>query len=185
MNYKDTSNALRTLMSRRTYETDPATHVAQLKSESDRSSIILCAAGVEDFLTAELENHMTNLNTEERQRIFDFQGPLGTFSSKIRIAQGIGLIDRQLRKDIELVKSMRNAAAHCVDPVNFSDEPFRSAVILLCPEKYRVELLELDGRQLRTFFELTASALWRSIMGKEPPSVEERINTAKNASSGS
>ena len=53
---------------------DPGDHIEHLINESDRSSIILHAALLEEMLVAQLEKLMPTINGDERDRLFDFEG---------------------------------------------------------------------------------------------------------------
>lgn len=124
-----------------------------------------------------LELLMPHTNSDEHSRIFGPEGPLGTFANKVRIAQAFGLFDRAMRKRIDIIRAMRNAAAHCVDPIGFDEEPFRSAVVQLAGPSTRERVGKLSDTEMRYFFELTCmgiSALINS--GEERESEEERIN---------
>ena len=76
---------------------DPKAHVQHIMGESDRAFIILHSATLEDFLLAHLEDVMPDINSDERSRLFSFEGPAGSFASRIRLAQGLGLVSRQGR----------------------------------------------------------------------------------------
>jgi hypothetical protein len=97
----------------------PKDHAKHMMEEGDRAAIILFASSIEGTLLYMLKESMPTLNSDEKDRIFNFEGPCGSFSNRIRLAQGLGLIDRQTRKHIELIKEMRNVAAHSYSRVTF------------------------------------------------------------------
>lgn len=117
MSHDSTIAALNALSKTRAYHIEGAEHADHVFRESDRVAIILSASALEHIITAALEAGMPSLSADEKSRLFGTDGPLGTFSNKIRLAQGLSLFDRAMRKRFDVVRAMRNAAAHCVTPV--------------------------------------------------------------------
>ena len=54
-----------------------------------------------------------------QESIFDSNGPLSTFSAKIKLAYSLGLIDRSSFEDLETVRRIRNRFAHTPKQVEF------------------------------------------------------------------
>ena len=69
-----------------------------LLSESDRGSVLMAAAFIEDKITQLLETYMVQNKTIQK-KIFDGNGALATFSSKIDIAFLLGLIPKNIYDD--------------------------------------------------------------------------------------
>src|ERR1700685_3395800 len=60
---------------------------------SDRAFAVIMGSIVESSLTTFLTSRLRpNLNRVQRKRLFDYQGPLGTFSAKIIVAYAMQLI---------------------------------------------------------------------------------------------
>lgn len=149
--------------------TIPATeHSQHMRGEADRSAIILLAASLEHALLHELKRKMPSLNSEEQERLFNFEGPCGSFSNRIRLAQGLGLIDRQTRKQVELIKEMRNAAAHSFLPINFETPQIRAAVTTLFPPKIRGMVEALPNAEMRQLFVLIGLLIAHAIAHNQP-----------------
>lgn len=142
---------------------EPSDHAHEVTHESDRASIILNAAVIEDMLVHRLQFLMTGINSDERDRIFNFEGPCGSFSNRIRMAQALGIIDRATRKQIEIIKEMRNVAAHSHAPVNFSTPQIREAAAALLPPHARTEVLNWQPRRVRAGFTAFALNLGRTL----------------------
>ena len=53
------------------------------------------------------------------KRLFDNNGPLGTFSAKIDFARVLDLIDAQTYRNLHAIRGMRNVFAHAEEPVRF------------------------------------------------------------------
>lgn len=64
-------------------------------------------------------------NDKEVEKLFEFNQPLGNFSNKINIAYCLGLIDRLIKKDLDLVRKVRNKFAHDLY-VTFEDPQIKS-----------------------------------------------------------
>jgi DNA-binding MltR family transcriptional regulator len=69
--------------------------------------------------------------------MFNFNGPFGTFSSRIDGAYTLGLLPKNVRADIQLVRKIRNDFAHVSKPITFKDQPIVSRCQTLC----------LDGKE--------------------------------------
>lgn len=131
---------------------DPIEHTRHIRKESDRVSILLSASMIEEALVHAIQVTMSSeLNSDERKRIFDFEGPLGSFANKIRFAQAFGHIDRPMRRKIEVVKEIRNAAAHSHEPITFDTPAVRTAVRTL---DHHASMNDWTSGTLRFFFEL-------------------------------
>lgn len=106
-------------------------YIDGLWSESDRGVIILQAGTLELLLDAMLRRKMPHLNSDERSKLFDFNGPIGTFSNKIAMANALGIISRQTMRKFDLIREMRNACAHSREHVSFKSEPIYNAIVCL------------------------------------------------------
>jgi hypothetical protein len=92
-----------------------------LSLESDRGCALMSAA----FLEVELENELKHLlvkNSKIIDKIFEFNGPLGNFSSKISMAFALGLINRNTLNELDLIRKIRNKFAHEHQPISFDNE---------------------------------------------------------------
>lgn len=98
-----------------------------LTSETDRGSVLMAAAFLDDRLKLLLAARIVN-DTKLARRAFDFNGPLGTFSSRIDFSYLLGLLPRNAQRDLHLIRSVRNKFAHNAAPIGF-DNP---DVKLLC-----------------------------------------------------
>ena len=71
--------------------------------------------------------------------LFDYDGPLGTFASKILTAYGLGIFGSNTNHDLLLIRTIRNEFAHCQLPLRF-DLPVVKAMCdhLLLPDNEQV-----------------------------------------------
>lgn len=153
MSYESVIAALKQLNKQDLLGLVPDDLVNHIKDETDRAAIILIGSSIEGGLLIMLRERMPSLNGDEGKRIFEFEGPCGSFSNRIRMAQGLGVIDRQTRKQIEIIKEMRNVAAHSYTPVTFSTPEIREAVLTLLPPHARREAETFPGILIRLAFQ--------------------------------
>jgi DNA-binding MltR family transcriptional regulator len=85
--------------------------VNEFKKESDRAAVILGASKLDQLLGMILTKHLIPCPTSTDD-LFDNNGPLGTFSSKINMCFRLGLIDSELCRAIHLTRRIRNSFAH-------------------------------------------------------------------------
>lgn len=110
-----------------------------LSDETDRGLALMAAAYIEDRLA----NLLRSFFVDDRavvNPLFEFNGPFGTFSSKIDSAYALGLLPANVRRDIHLVRKIRNSFGHEWTPLSFSDEP----IVSQCRE------FSLDGMERRS-----------------------------------
>lgn len=142
---------------------DPAEHNQQLKNESDRSTIILHGGLIEEMLVSRLGRLMPDINGDERARIFHFEGPLGSFSNRIRMSHALGIIDRPTKRKIEILKELRNVAAHCHKPMSFDLPQVRGAIAQLFHKGAEV-FDDEKGSEIRTLYSVACNSLAYVIM---------------------
>jgi hypothetical protein len=94
---------------------------SELFGESDRAKIILVSTILEDALVYRIMTSLTfKPDEKESDYIFRFDGPLGSFSSRIEIAYIFGLIDKSVAEQLHLIREMRNACAHSKYKLSFA-----------------------------------------------------------------
>jgi hypothetical protein len=95
---------------------------------NDRGAAILLAANVENALDSVL---LRVLDDSKQDDLFSFHGPLGTFSSKILMAQALELIGPETFSNLTYIRHIRNAFAHSKKPINFKTPEVKAACQLL------------------------------------------------------
>jgi DNA-binding MltR family transcriptional regulator len=83
--------------------------VETLKNESDRACAILGAAMLDHALGELVRSAMT---VEAPARLFEGYGPIASFSARIDISLGLGIVSRDEHHDLQLIRKVRNAFAH-------------------------------------------------------------------------
>jgi hypothetical protein len=109
--------------------------VRSLLKESDKGCVILVSAILEDTLEEIHEAYVTaNLtgtkspNNFFRKALTGLYGPLSNFAGKINIAYAYGLISHEEYDGLEIIRRLRNEAAHCIFEFNFQDAGVRALI---------------------------------------------------------
>ena len=95
--------------------------LAEFENESDRSIAMLAAAYLDTALRSLLEANMRD-ERKLHDRLFSPTGALGTFSSRISIAYGLGLITKSYYLSLHAIRDVRNAFAHFRRGMDFDDK---------------------------------------------------------------
>src|SRR5689334_4681663 len=88
--------------------------VETLDGESDRAFVLILAANLDEMLRMLLRNYFLDNEKEKGflDKIFENEGPLSSFSSRIRLAFALGFINQELYHDLQIVRDIRNKFAH-------------------------------------------------------------------------
>ena len=92
-----------------------------ITSESDRGAVLMSAAYLDDQLKELLAKRLVQ-DKKISRRAFDFNGPLGTFSSRIDFAYLLGILPKNARLDLHIIRAIRNQFAHYAAPLSYEDE---------------------------------------------------------------
>jgi DNA-binding MltR family transcriptional regulator len=149
------------------------TAVDDIYKESDRGAAILSATSVEDHLEWAIMQKMRPLWDDEgaRNDMFGSSGTNSTFSAKILLAYSLGIIDKDARRQIDLVREIRNACAHARMPVSF-DDPALAGITDVVAADYLSAMNRIPGAR-RHAFTLTCVGLNEYIVdGKRVPAAQ-------------
>jgi len=90
---------------------------------SDRVIAVMLSSFLEENLSRLIEKAMNpRLNSDDKSRIFGERGIAGTFSSKITTAWAFSLVGPIIRSDLDIIREIRNAAAHSRMHFSFNTE---------------------------------------------------------------
>ena len=95
-----------------------------LEHESDRG----CAIAMVSYVETQLGNLLKSRLVQNRKLIkelFDGKGALATFSSRIDMAFLLALVGDDIRKDLHLLRKIRNDFAHSPTPLVFENQKTR------------------------------------------------------------
>lgn len=121
---------------------------AEVYSGPDRAAAVVLGSFVERGMADLLASKM---NPSHIGKIFDFSGPLGTFSAKIDLAYAFNLIGPTSYHDLNLIRLLRNAFAHTRIAVNFQT----SEVVEVCKN---LKLPDEDGVKPETALRMVLPA---------------------------
>jgi hypothetical protein len=93
-----------------------------LSRQTEAGNALVVAGLVEDELEKLLLAAGRQLSNKTAKGLFGGMGPLSSFSAKIEIAYLFELIDKPVRDDLRVIKSIRNAFAHTTRFLHF-DSP--------------------------------------------------------------
>src|SRR5262249_4398325 len=82
----------------------------QLMRESDRGAALIAGAYLETILATTLRRFLVH-DENEVDQLFGENRPLGSFSSCIRMAYCLGLIGPGIRRDLDIIRGIRNEFA--------------------------------------------------------------------------
>jgi len=145
------------------YDQPSAVYVKRLKGESDRGVLVLAPTLIEDALEVAITDALPGYLSADHDSLFGFESPLGTFSRKTNMAKALGLISRPTADLIDLIRCMRNAAAHVQQNVSFSDSVVFDSVLALVSESTR-ELVHSEGGGLARDTFIIACSLLQQIV---------------------
>ena len=84
----------------------------EFAGESDRASVILAAALLDEALATLLKTHFVPTATAD-DSLFDGTGaPLSTFSARIEMTYRAGIVDAAMARNLHLIRRIRNDFAH-------------------------------------------------------------------------
>ncbi|MCH7386579.1 hypothetical protein MMO39_04595 [Acinetobacter modestus] len=98
---------------------------SSITEETDRGAVLMSAAFLDEKLKQIIEKRMVQ-DRKTLQKAFDFNGPLGTFSSRIDFCYLIGIIPKNAQKDLHTVRAIRNQFAHHAAPLSYEDEKVKN-----------------------------------------------------------
>ncbi|MEH2209185.1 MltR family transcriptional regulator [Nostoc sp.] len=95
-----------------------------LTSESDRGCALFAAAYLDVCLSDLLYVSLVE-NKNIDKDLFEGTAPLSNFSSRIKLAYYLGLISRNSRRDLDIVRGIRNDFAHRPEIISFETQSIR------------------------------------------------------------
>ena len=83
--------------------------------------VLVVGSAIEQALQTAIESHFV-VGKEAAQSIFDDNGngPLSTFAAKIRMGYVLGIYEKIIKEELDLIRHIRNAFAHARELTDFS-----------------------------------------------------------------
>jgi DNA-binding MltR family transcriptional regulator len=115
-----------------------------LVEESDRGCVLVGAAILEQRLEELFRVVFSGngIGKKMQDTLFDTNGPLATFSSKVKLSYTLGFIAKEVYEDLDRIRRIRNDFAHSVNDVDFLSDDAVSAAIdgLHCVQHFKDEM---------------------------------------------
>ncbi|NWL48424.1 hypothetical protein DM819_21785 [Pseudomonas hunanensis] len=100
-----------------------------LADESERGSVVLAAAWLDESLTAILAAYMKP--SEKKEDLLAPGRPLGDFGTKIILADRLRLVAPPLLKSLDMIRRLRNDFAHIASDLNFENQSVKDRVQII------------------------------------------------------
>ena len=106
-----------------------------ISTETDRGCVLMVSSFLENELERVLVNKLVG-DTSFKKELFSYNGPLGSFSSKIRLSYSLGIISKDIMKNLDLIRKIRNEFGHDYKPITFESSKISNRVFNLTESFY-------------------------------------------------
>lgn len=163
-NRNATISALRALSRKPEFQGDEwSEHIEDFRSGEDRTVAVIGGASTESALRARILEKMAQLSNTQFNEIFLGNGPLSTFSAKIKIAFALGIISSEITRNAEIIKEIRNAFSHTQHHMDFNTAQVSDACRLLSYHEREFQISKVLSRhQFLSAVIDTGYAIWGS-----------------------
>lgn len=148
---------------------------AALSVESDRGCALFAAAYLDSSL-ADMIGAYLRPDKKMGEDLFVGQAPLASFSSRIKLAYYLRLINQKQRKKFDTIRSIRNHFAHHAEAVSFEDQMIRDR----CNNLLSDSVEESDNARMR-FSKVTAGLLGHihaaHLSLQDKPEIKQHLST--------
>jgi DNA-binding MltR family transcriptional regulator len=129
----------------------------EVLTDGPRGAVMVAIAFLDDYLIKLIRRRFVALTEDEQESLFAPDRPLGSFSSRIKVAYALGIYGRKTSHDLNILRDIRNVFAHGLRKMDFETPEVKELISSLhCIkdiEKYDI----LSSRE--AFFEITAVLL--------------------------
>ena len=121
----------------------------KMTTETDTGIAIVSAAYFDECLKNLFFLGIDNTSKSQFDKLVNFGGPLGTFSSRINLAFGFSMISKDTHQSLDSIRKIRNEFAHSPFDITFNTERIRNKVIEI-KQNHKKFLLEVrKSKKLR------------------------------------
>ncbi len=125
--------------------------IATISQESDRGSVLILSAWLDDGLSEFIKHHYIK---NDNDKLFNYPGPLGSFSAKIMMAYSFGWLEDDFYSDLNLIRKIRNDFAHSRGKITFESEKIKDRI-----NEFKTLEFYLEIKSIRRRFENTATMM--------------------------
>lgn len=153
----------------------------EFTGESDRGCVLIMSAIIERILQSAIRKVLrANISENDLSEIFRAEGPLGSFSSRISVAYALGMLGKNAKHDLHLIRHIRNAFAHSRRSLRFTTPAVHDVCMLFVlpkgfpggkpdfshfPRQIRERYPTWDEANARLRFEIACHILGDTISG--------------------
>jgi len=167
------SKALKSFASSRPQNAQEVTAIfEELKTDGPGGVASLASALMEHLLEGAIKYRMVKLTSDEERDLFQGAAPLATLSARIRVAYAMGIIGKKVRRDLNLLREIRNALVHTRRRVTFETKEVSELCATFIGGKDIAKFRTLGPRE--QFVEVTQMLVkyLTSKIGRFPPGME-------------
>jgi|GEM_PF-3062048 len=99
-----------------------------LINQSDRNAVIVASSIIDDILSLQIRALVKCGTLQEQNALFSDRGPFGSMYSKIEWLYCLGKLPAFVRKDINIIRTIRNDAAHKWRGFDLADDNYTKAL---------------------------------------------------------
>lgn len=99
----------------------------KLLNETGRGAILIGTSYVEEHLEKFITRILPQSDKKYTERLFNYPGPLGSFSAKIELSYAFRLIDVRTYNSLNYLRKIRNEAAHSSKDFSLTDKDIDKA----------------------------------------------------------
>lgn len=97
------------------------------EATQDRAVALVAATNLDMTLEHAIKSRLVTLNSDENDRLFGPDAPIGTFSARIKIGYALGIYERKFRSDLDTIRLIRNVFGHVQSHVDFETPEIAAA----------------------------------------------------------
>lgn len=147
-------DGLNEIMSKTYYENQTPAQIFHPRADSvkytDRASVLVGTAALQAVLEAAILKRFVPLDGNERRALFKSENaPLSAFAAQIKLGYALGIYEGMFRDDLNMIRHIRNAFAHCGDHIDF-DTPQVTAACMVLNYQHSKEFYWLKERAWAT-----------------------------------
>lgn len=126
-----------------------------LHQESDCGFALIAAAWIDDSIQDVIRSRFID-NKKSVDELIVGDAPLATFSARIKLLYCMGIITDDEKKDLNIIRAIRNIFAHQRGRVSFTTREVKDRCLSLSLIAELKDFTHLDTKQPRTFFSAVA-----------------------------
>lgn len=136
--------------------------LAETRHESDRACALVLAANLDNRLRVLLSSFFIKITSDYEKQIFEGNGCLANFSSRIKMSYASGLLANSEHHDLNIIRKIRNYFAHKEHGWSFQTQDVKDRCLsfaMIAQIRQEYPELTIDLTNPRTVFQITASSL--------------------------